>query len=113
MDAESFLTRLRSLVREGARTLKPGGRVSIIVEGATSKPFLDLPRTTTAEFEKAGFQQVGKVYLLSHTVRGGSLRGYLLEKVKAGKVMLPECRELLTFEKPREKEKGLFRWLRS
>lgn len=87
----------KTIARESVRTLKPGGRVSVIVE-ASSGTFgvIDFPFEMSLVFRELGLTQIGKVYLPR---RGDAAK--LRAHVDGLKPMASDCRELLTFEKPK------------
>lgn len=90
------MLKLKTLLRECARVLKPGGRVSIIVE-ATSGRFgvIDFPFEVTVLARELGLRNIGKVYL---PWRSESSRAKV--HAMAERALTSECKELLTFEKP-------------
>src|SRR5689334_18597254 len=56
-----FALKFKGIVRECARILKPGGRVSIVIETALSvSDFVDFPHEVTNFFRESGFRQTGK-----------------------------------------------------
>lgn len=89
------MMKLKSLMRESARILKPGGRVSVITE-AMGGPFglLDYPSDVTGVAKELGMEVIGKVYLPK---RADSGRQRL--RTDGVKWMASECREMLTFQK--------------
>ena len=93
--AETMM-RFKTIARESVRTLKPGGRISVIVEASTgSFGVIDFPFEVIHVFRELGLSQIGKVYLPR---RGETPK--LRAQADALKPMASECRELLTFEKP-------------
>ena len=91
------LMKFKTIARESVRTLKPGGRTSVIVEASTgSFGVIDFPFEVSQIFRELGLQQIGKVYLPR---RGEAAK--LRAHVDGLKPMASDCRELLTFEKPR------------
>lgn len=105
MSDEAFIIGIRGLIRECWRVLKPKGKVSIVIEPyLTETSFYDLPTAIGTEFKKAGFTQIGKVYLPNQTMRRGDMMPYLIETAKQRQFMLSDCRELLTFQKIVKKE---------
>ncbi len=94
--AETMM-KFKTIARESVRTLKPGGRVSVIVE-ASSGTFgvIDFPFEMSLVFRELGLTQIGKVYLPR---RGEAAK--LRAHVDGLKPMASDCRELLTFEKPK------------
>jgi hypothetical protein len=89
------MRKLKAILRESVRIIKPGGRVSIIVE-VTSGPsvFIDSPFEVTLLARELGVVQIGKVYLPR---RSDSTRQF--SSTHDAISLLSECRELLTFEK--------------
>jgi hypothetical protein len=93
--AETMM-KFKTIARESVRTLKPGGRISVIVEASTGTfGVIDFPFEMTALFRELGLQQIGKVYLPR---RGEAAK--LRAHTDGLKPMASDCRELLTFEKP-------------
>lgn len=91
------LMKFKTIARESVRTLKPGGRASVIVEASTgSFGVIDFPFEVAQIFRDLGLTQIGKVYLPR---RGEAAK--LRAHVDGLKPMASDCRELLTFEKPR------------
>jgi hypothetical protein len=94
--AETMM-KFKTIARESVRTLKPGGRVSVIVEASTGTfGVIDFPFEMTQVFRELGLNQIGKVYLPR---RGEAAK--LRAHVDGLKPMASDCRELLTFEKPK------------
>jgi ParB family chromosome partitioning protein len=101
MTNEAYLLGMKGLVSECWRTLKKGGKVSIVIEPyVTASSFYDLPSALASEFLKKRFVQIGKVYLPNQTMRRGDIMPYLINSAKEKRFMLSDCRELLTFQKP-------------
>ena len=91
------LMKFKTIARESVRTLKPGGRISVIVEASTgSFGVIDFPFEVINVFREFGLSQIGKVYLPR---RGEAPK--LRAQADTLKPMTSECRELLTFEKPK------------
>jgi len=90
------MTRLKTILRETVRILKPGRRMSIIVETTTGRfGMIDFPFEITQLARELGMVSIGKVYLPR---RGEAGKAYTsAENLKA---LMSDCRELLTFEKP-------------
>lgn len=100
MPDELFVATMKGVVRECRRVLVEGGHVSVVLEQhLTASAFSDLPTTIAQEFLRAGFVQVGKVYLPNQTMRRGDMMPYLITTAKRRRFMLSDCRELLTFRK--------------
>jgi hypothetical protein len=92
--AETMM-KFKTIARESVRALKPGGRVSVIVEASTgSFGVIDFPFELTSVFRELGLTQIGKVYLPRRS-EAAKMRSQL----DGLKPMTSECRELLTFEK--------------
>lgn len=90
--AESLL-KVKGVVRETARILKAGGRVSIVLEPALGADFIDFPFELSLLMKDFGFKSVGKVYL-PKKVDASRQRDVL-----GTKSLVSDCREMLTFEK--------------
>lgn len=91
-----FKLKFKGLSREAHRILKPGGKVSVIVEPAfTSKGFLDFPFELTRVFTEQNFKSIGKTYLPRRSAAGLKK----LVSADAHKQLASDCRELLTFQK--------------
>lgn len=89
------MTKLKTLLRESVRILKPGRRLSIVVEPTLGRSeMIDFPFEVTHLARELGMVQIGKVYLprRSDTGKPAPLGGSL-------KTLQSDCRELLTFEK--------------
>jgi hypothetical protein len=91
-----FTLKFKGLSREAQRILKPGGKVSVIVEPAfTSKGFLDFPLELAKLFTEQNFKPIGKTYLPRRSTVG-------LKKLVSAEVhkqLMSDCKELLTFQK--------------
>ncbi len=95
-----FLLKFKGIVRECARVLKPGGKVSIIVEPAFSVgEFIDYPNEIVALCRELGFKPVGKVYLPRRSGDAGSRGGQGVAEMRGIRVLSSDCREMLTFQK--------------
>lgn len=91
-----FLLKFKGLIRESHRVLKPGGKVSVIVEPAfTSKGYLDFPFELTKLCAEAHFKAIGKTYLPRRSA--GGPRKIVSAEVR--KQLASDCREMLTFQK--------------
>jgi DNA modification methylase len=91
--AETML-KLKGIVRESARVLKKGGRVSLIIEPTiVGMEVIDFPVEVTNLMKEFGLKQIGKVYLPRRTEYSKGVR------VGGEKSMVSEIREILTFEK--------------
>jgi len=87
---------MKSLLRESNRILKPGGRVSILVECSTgSFGTIDFPFEVTTAAREVGLKQIGKTYLPR---RSDSTKRIVMSD-EGIKPMTSDCREMLTFEK--------------
>ena len=94
--AETMM-KLKTILRESTRILKPGGRLSIIVEASTG-PFgtIDFPYEVSTVARENGLKQIGKVYLPR---RSDSAKRATVS-TDGLKPMSSDCRELLTYERP-------------
>lgn len=94
--AETMM-KFKTLARESARILKPGGRVSIIVEASVGGfGAIDFPYEITSTMKELGLGLIGKVYL----PRRGDVAKARTHSLSDGlRPMVSDCRELLTFEK--------------
>lgn len=95
-----FTLKFKGVVRECSRVLKPGGRVSVIVEPVfTANDFIDFPLEMILLFGDFKLRPVGKVYLPHRT--GEAMRRFtrMASEVKGARVLTSDCRELLTFQK--------------
>ncbi|MBM2845957.1 MAG: hypothetical protein HW407_1269 [Bacteroidetes bacterium] len=91
------MMKFKSLGRESARTLKQGGRLSVVVEASTgSFGVIDFPFEVAAMMKEFGLTEVGKVYLPR---RGDAAKVRARTSTEGMKAMSSDCRELLTFEK--------------
>jgi hypothetical protein len=94
--AESLM-KFKTLGRESVRILKPGGRVSVIVEVSTGGfGVIDFPYEVTALMRELGLHAIGKVYLPR---RAEASRTRAATQSDAVRPMSSDCRELLTFQK--------------
>jgi hypothetical protein len=92
------MMKLKTIMREGARILKKGGRLSIVVEAVVGGfGVIDFPYDVASLARELGLVQIGKVYLPRRTDAGRPRIPVAAESVKP---MASDCRELLTFEKP-------------
>ncbi len=92
------MVKLKTMLREGSRVLKPGGRLSIIVEMMSGAfGIVDFPFEVTQLANELGMAQVGKVYLPR---RGETVKPRTQTQNEKMRGLTSECRELLTFEKP-------------
>ncbi len=95
-----FVLKFKGIVRECARVLKSGGRVSIIVEPAFAvTEFLDYPGEVTQIFREAGFKSVGKVYMPRRSSESTNKVAQGISEVRGIRALSSDCRELLTFQK--------------
>ena len=94
--AETMM-KVKSIMREGARIMKSGGRLSIIAEAFIgSFGTIDFPYELSAVAREAGLKQIGKVYL----PRRVDPAKRAITAAEGLRPMSSDCRELLTFEKP-------------
>jgi hypothetical protein len=91
------MMKLKTILREAERVLKPGGRLSIIVEVISGGfGIVDFPFEVTHLANELGMIQVGKVYLPR---RGETVKTRTVTQNEKVRSLASECRELLTFEK--------------
>ena len=89
--------KLKTIVREGVRILKPKGRISIVVETTVGNfGFIDFPFEVTSVLKELNMKPIGKVYLPR---RGDTSKIRAHTSGDGPRPMASECRELLTFEK--------------
>jgi hypothetical protein len=89
------MAKLKTLLRESARILKAGGRLSIIVEPTIGRfGMIDFPFEVSVVARDLGLATVAKVYLPR---RSESAKAFL--SAENQRALVSECRELLTFEK--------------
>ena len=89
------MTKFKTILRESARVLKSGGRVSIIVEPTVGRfGIIDFPFEVTRLARELGLASHGKAYLPR---RSDTERAF--GSAETMKNPLSDCRELLTFEK--------------
>jgi hypothetical protein len=89
--AETMM-KLKTIMRESARILKTGGRLSIIAEPTLGHSgMIDFPFEVSLVAREMGLTGIGKVYLPRRTEAGKGLGSQ--------KTLQSDCRELLTFEK--------------
>lgn len=93
------LMKLKTILRESVRILKPGGKLSIVVEPSVG-PYglIDFPVEVIAAAREMGMTEIGKVYM---TKRADASKIRTRVIGEGMKYLLSECRELLTFEKPK------------
>ncbi len=92
------MMKLKTLLREGVRVLKPGGRLSVIVEVSSgSFGIVDFPFEVSQVANELGMLQIGKVYLPR---RGETIKPRSHAQGDRIRPLVSECRELLTYEKP-------------
>jgi hypothetical protein len=95
-----FVLKFKGIVRECARVLKSGGRVSLLIEPAFSRTeFLDYPSEVAAMFKDAGFRPIGKVYLPRRAGEAGAKTGQGISDMMGIRMLNSDCREMLTFKK--------------
>ncbi len=91
------LVRFKTLARESARILKPGGRVSIIVEASIGTfGVIDFPFEVTLVMKELGLAPIGKVYLPR---RSDAAKVRAVTQAEGVRPMSSDCREMLTFQK--------------
>jgi hypothetical protein len=91
------MMKLKTLLRESVRVLKTGGRLTILVE-AVSGGFglIDFPFEVTLLARELGLEPLGKVYLPK---RGEAAKVRPHGPGEKVRLLVSECREMLTFEK--------------
>ncbi|MBI5215258.1 MAG: hypothetical protein HY960_05850 [Ignavibacteriae bacterium] len=95
-----FVLKFKGIIRECARILKSGGRVSIVCEPAfTPTGYIDFPNELVNLFKDAGFKQIGKVYLPAHSGESSNKTTQSVSDMKGVRMLNSDCRELLTFQK--------------
>ncbi len=94
--AETMM-KLKTIIREGSRILKPQGRLSIIVEMTVGNfGFIDFPFEVGLVMKELNMKPIGKVYLPK---RGDTAKVRAHTSTEGPRPMASECREMLTFEK--------------
>lgn len=89
------MTKFKTIIRECARILKQGGRVSVVVEPTVGRfGIIDFPFEVTNLAHSLGLASHSKVYLPRRADTGRAL-----VSAESIKNPLSDCRELLTFEK--------------
>jgi hypothetical protein len=92
------LVKFKTLARESSRILKPGGRVSIIVEASIGGfGVIDFPFEVSLVMKELGLAPVGKVYLPR---RSDATKLRAVTQTEGVRPMNSDCREMLTFQKP-------------
>lgn len=95
-----FSLKFKGILRECFRILKPGGKVSIVVESAFAlREFLDFPFEVALLCRELGFKQVGKVYLPRRSSESVARSTQGISEVKGIRVLSSDCRELLTMQR--------------
>jgi hypothetical protein len=95
--AETMM-KFKTLARESARILKPGGRVSVIVEASISASgVIDFPFDVASLMKDLGLVTVGKIYLPR---RSDTAKVRAVTQTEGIRPMASDCREMLTFQKP-------------
>lgn len=96
-----FTLKFRGIIRECARVLKSGGKISIIIEPAfLGSEFLDLPGEVAQMLKELGFKPAGKVYLPRRSGESMAKSGKnISSEMKGFRYLSSDCRELLTFAK--------------
>ena len=96
-----FALKFKGIIRECARILKQGGKVSIAVEPAFALgEFIDYPHEITRLFQESGFKTIGKVYMPRRS--GESMARTAAQNVsemRGIRILSSDCRELVTFQK--------------
>jgi len=103
MDATraDFVLKFKGMIRECARILKSGGRVSMVIEPAFAiSDFIDYPHEVTQLFKEIGFKQIGKVYLPKRSGESITRSAQGISEMKGIRILSSDCRELLSFQKP-------------
>jgi len=91
------MMKFKAVLRESARILKSGGRVSVVVEAVPGPAgVIDFPFEVSVLMKEMGCHTVGKVYLPR---RSESSRPRVPTATAELRAMMSECRELLTFQK--------------
>ncbi len=91
------MMKFKTIARESARILKPGGRVTIVVEASVGTfGVIDFPFEVTTAMKEMGLNIIGKVYLPRRT---DATKNKIQTSSEGLKPMSSDCRELLTFQK--------------
>ncbi len=91
------MMKFKTIARESARILKPGGRVSIVVEASVGTfGVIDFPFEVTTAMKELGLNIIGKVYLPRRT---DTTKNKIQTSSDGLRPMTSDCRELLTFQK--------------
>lgn len=103
MAPEAFMAVMSSVVRECWRVLLPSRNVSLIIEPFMpfDSPPLDLPFLLGNKFVEVGFELVSKVYIPNQTMRNESAMPNIISQARGKRKLISDCRELLTFRKPK------------
>jgi DNA modification methylase len=95
-----FVLKFKGMIRECARILKSGGKVSMVIEPAFAiSEFIDFPNEITQLFKELGFKPIGKVYLPKRAGESISRSAQGLSEMKGIRALSSDCRELLSFQK--------------
>ncbi|HUN65338.1 MAG TPA: DNA methyltransferase [Bacteroidota bacterium] len=95
-----FQLKFKGILRECARILKPGGKLSVIAESAFAvSEFIDYPQELSVLLREMGFRQIGKVYLPRRSSESLSRSSQGIAEMRGIRVLSSDCRELLTFQK--------------
>jgi DNA modification methylase len=95
-----FALKFKGMIRECVRVLRPGGRVSVVIEPVFAGiEFVDYPAEITHFFRELGFKQIGKVYLPRRSGESMVKTTHGIAEMKGLRVLSSDCRELLTFQK--------------
>lgn len=91
--AETML-KFKGIIRECARILKVGGRVTIIVEPTIHYyEIIDFPGEIINQFKEYGLKLIGKIYMPKRSEASKTI------KHKADKTLVSDVKEILVFEK--------------
>ncbi len=95
-----FMLKFKGMIRESARVLKSGGKMSIVTEPAfAGTEFLDFPNEIIALCKEIGLREIGKVYLPRRAGDAAAKMNPGISDLKGLRMLSSDCRELLTFQK--------------
>jgi DNA modification methylase len=95
-----FMLKFKGIIRECARVLKSGGKMSIITEPAfAGTEFLDFPQEIIQLCKDLGLREIGKVYLPRRASESATRTNSGISDLKGIRILSSDCRELLTFQK--------------